>query len=153
MAIVQAFPSGEPPSWSCPLRSPAATPGATRRLKSCGSGSSTGLTRFEDLVVLGPTGTLPVSAPAGTIAADYVLQGTVHAIGADLHIFVLLIEPRQNRYVWADTLDRPLAEGGDAVVDAAAGQIVRELAQPYGAIFVDKVRTAGTQSPERVPEE
>ena len=112
-----------------------------------------GLTRFEDLVVLGPAGALPVSAPARTIAADYVLQGTVYAIDAGFRISVLLIEPRQNRYVWSVTLDRPLAEGSDAAAMDAAGKIVRELTQPDGAIFVDKVRTAGTQSPERVLEE
>jgi adenylate cyclase len=112
-----------------------------------------GLTRFDDIIVLGSAAGQSgpaAGAPAGMMT-EYVLQGSVRTTNAGLRVTAVLMDPRQNRYVWSDTLEPPAAAGGAMIgLDGVAGQIVRILAQPYGVIFVDGVRRTGALPPERL---
>lgn len=106
-----------------------------------------GLSRFTDLEVFGPEAAAfqqgqplhPECTP------DYLLSGGTTLTPTHFGAEVLLVETRTGRCVWGDVFEQPVEPRGiKAARDDVASDVVRALAQPYGAICVARSTAAGS---------
>jgi adenylate cyclase len=113
------------------------------------------LSRYSSVFVLGPQslqrfGTTPDVTVVGTKAGvDFVLTGGIQISGESLQASVQLSDTETGGIVWAETYDRSFSIGRvfDLEVEIAR-DIVRQIAQPQGAIALfDWKRTRG-KAPE-----
>lgn len=107
----------------------------------------TDLTRFNDLIVLGPETTFGlapgVSArdAARTLGAQYVLQGSLSVSTGKFRVSTALIAVGNGQYVWSRDYEGSLLPAElFGTEDLLASEIVRTLAQPYGIIFDNQVK-------------
>ena len=100
------------------------------------------LTRFEDLFVYGPETSFELRGSAATqppilaVDADHVLSGSVFPTSNSLRVSAVLLDARTDRFIWSWTDERPLTPANLLQVQSdIAEQVVRAVAQPYGAVF------------------
>jgi adenylate cyclase len=98
------------------------------------------LTRFEDLFVYGPETSFELRGSTTkrlpTIDADYVLSGSVFPTSNSLRVSAVLLDSRSDRFIWSWSDERPLTPANLLQVQSEiAEQVVRAVAQPYGAVF------------------
>lgn len=106
-----------------------------------------GLARFTDLTVYGPDTSAFQSGQPQKIESDvdYLVTGGTTITATRFGAEALLLDVRTGRCLWGDVFERPIQPGGLAWArDTVAGEIVRALAQPYGAIFVAQSRDIDT---------
>lgn len=96
-----------------------------------------GLTRFTDLVVVGPgpgSGVGGVSGPESK--ADFELSGAMMVADGRLFADVLLRDAVTGQYIWTDSFERKIGAAGLAVFRTElADLIVSAIGQPTGVIF------------------
>ena len=104
-----------------------------------------GLTKFQDLTVLGPDTSCAYEAASRTERCeilkevDLVVTGSITVSGDRFRAEAMLVEAREDRVIWAETFDRSLDPSSlVAVRDDVANCIVRTLAQSYGVILSSK---------------
>lgn len=100
----------------------------------------TNLTRFEDLFVYGPETSFELRGSTAkqlpTIDADYVLSGSVFPTSNSLRVSAVLLDSQSDRFIWSWSDERPLTPANLLQVQSEiAEQVVRAVAQPYGAVF------------------
>jgi TolB-like protein len=128
--------------------------GGTDHLSSLGRGLARqiimGLTRFSEIFVYGSesvekTGdTHDMARLAADLGVDFVLSGTVTVTQDRFKIAVLLEELPQHRFVWTDSLERPLRpDEVRGLCSDFADTVARKLAQPYGILFCRALDTEG----------
>lgn len=98
------------------------------------------LTRFEDLFVYGPETSFELRGSTAkqppTIDADYVLSSSVFPTSNSLRVSAVLLDARSDRFIWSWSDERPLTPANLLQVQSEiAEQVVRAVAQPYGAVF------------------
>jgi TolB-like protein/Tfp pilus assembly protein PilF len=138
-----------------PLDADAATAEATATVASALTALVTAdLVRFRQLFVLAERSTAALAAGAGDpiqaardAGLDFVVDGTVRRVGAEIVVTVSLIATETGRALWSDTFT---PAGSDrAVLDLEreiAGAIATALAQPYGILSQQLARAADRQA-------
>lgn len=82
-------------------------------------------------------------------AVDYTVTGQVALFPDRFLVDVLLVDASTGRAVWAESFDRRLRPSDIiALRNDVASQVARAIAQPYGAIQIDRARDADGASPE-----
>src|SRR5262249_41414835 len=76
-------------------------------------------------------------------------EGSVQRTGDDLRVAAQLIDTQTGAHVWADRLDRKMADIF-LVQDEIISQIVGEIAGSYGAIERNEAKAAARKSPEQI---
>ena len=117
----------------------------------------TGLTRFNDLFVFGPETSFRYASAAdlpkvaSELGVDFILTGGVTATENSFRVTASLVDAKSGQYVWSDRFSAELAAAGiHTVRDGIADQVVRELAQPYGVIFNEKVKEIEGKPPASI---
>jgi TolB-like protein len=100
-----------------------------------------GLTRFSQLRVFGQQtvqslgGAGDLSRIREELSVDFFVAGGLFLAKDRLHVDGLLIDAHSGCYLWAEAFDRPCDPSELLVIrDEIAGNVVRNLAQPWGAI-------------------
>ena len=115
---------------------PNLTRGFTRRIVA-------GLSRFSDLTVISPQplvrGDGQDTPPVREV--DYLVTGGTTITATHFSAEALLLDAGTGHCLWGGVFDRPIGpQGPTAARDAVASELVRTLAQPYGAIYVAQSR-------------
>jgi adenylate cyclase len=90
-----------------------------------------------------------VSKLGRELGVRYVLEGSVQRTEDDLRVAAQLIDTQTGAHVWADRLDRKIADIF-LVQDEIISQIVGEIAGSYGAIERNEAKAAARKSPEQI---
>ena len=100
-----------------------------------------GLTRYPEFFVFGPDTTLSAEDHGAGLDPDYLVTGGTSLAPDRFRADVLLTEARTGRCIWGGSFTRRLdpAEMVQARDDVASA-VVRQLAQPYGAIYAHKTQ-------------
>jgi adenylate cyclase len=107
------------------------------------------LTRFTDLVVIGPD--VEDSGSSRSEAADFALSGAVAVTQGQLSVEVLLRDTATGQYVWSDSIERQIPVAGLAGLRAeVADRIAGALGQPSGVIFSYCARALHLATPETI---
>ncbi|MGO4728298.1 MULTISPECIES: tetratricopeptide repeat protein [unclassified Inquilinus] len=124
-------------------------PGLTREVIAA-------LSRYRNLFVFGTDTSLQpapgnsADALARQLSADYVLSGTVSTTPDRIRLLVSLVDARSGRHLWSQSYESPLVAA--RIVDTEADiarRVVDSVAQPYGAIYVDKISGLTGKAPEQ----
>jgi adenylate cyclase len=113
-------------------------PGLTREIIAA-------LSRHKNLFVFGTDTSLqPVPGSADALArrlsADYLLSGSVSTTPDRIRLLVSLVDAKTGRHLWSQSYESPLVPA--RIVDTQAEiarRVVDSLAQPYGAIYDDRI--------------
>ncbi len=87
-----------------------------------------------------------IRAAGRELGVRYVVEGSIRPIGERLRITAQLIETATGAHVWADKIDRPVAEIF-AVMDEVVDEIISALCSSLG---VAEAARAGRQRPENL---
>lgn len=113
------------------------------------------LSRYTELFVFAPetsfrVGTRPDSRQlAETYGTRYVLQGNLTRDERMIHIGLQLLEASSARVIWADSFSiEPTASSLFNAQSDIAQQVVRQIAEPYGAIGTADLATTRGKPPK-----
>ncbi len=89
-------------------------------------------------------------ALARQLSADYVLSGSVSTTPDRIRLLVSLVDARSGRHLWSQSYESPLVPARivDTEAEIARG-VVDSVAQPYGAIYGDKIVGLTGKAPEQ----
>ncbi|WP_395679211.1 hypothetical protein [Inquilinus sp.] len=114
-------------------------PGLTREIIAA-------LSRYKNLFVFGTDTSLqPVpgssaDALARRLSADYLLSGSISTTPNRIRLLVSLVDAKTGRHLWSQSYESPLIPA--RIVDTQAEiarRVVDSVAQPYGAIYDDRI--------------
>jgi TolB-like protein/Tfp pilus assembly protein PilF len=124
-------------------------PGLTREIIAA-------LSRYKSLFVFGTDTSLELgpgnSADALTrqLSANYVLSGSVSATPDRIRLLVSLVDGRTGRHLWSQSYESPVVPARIVDIQAEiARRVVDSVAQPYGAIYEDRITGLTTKAPEQ----
>ncbi|MBL8583796.1 MAG: hypothetical protein JNL61_16425, partial [Rhizobiaceae bacterium] len=95
-------------------------------------------------------------APAGEadvpqVQPDYILRGSAALTDERLQVETVLIKAGTGQMVWADSYQaKPVMSELFALKSEIADTVARELAQPYGIIFIDKAKDSEGEPPSQL---
>lgn len=97
------------------------------------------LSRFPELTVLGYDtvyGTSGDAARENSHGADFIVTGSIQAMGDTLKVISQLVRADDSRVVWSEVDESPLkdASGVLGVQSTIAGNVAGQLGQPHGVI-------------------
>ncbi|MGK9236788.1 hypothetical protein KXS07_33525 [Inquilinus limosus] len=114
------------------------------------------LSRYKYLFVFGADTSLGLGPgnSADTLArqlsADYVLSGSVSATPDRIRLLVSLIDGETGRHLWSQSYESPVVPARIVDIQAEiARRVVDSVAQPYGAIYGDKITGLTAKPPEQ----
>jgi eukaryotic-like serine/threonine-protein kinase len=99
-----------------------------------------GLARFPILRVVSrqeaqrASGQEATSGVAATLAARYLLEGTVRAAGDRIRVTARLVDSRTGTHQWAETFERSIGDGLFALQDDIANRVIASVADSNGAL-------------------
>ena len=100
-----------------------------------------GLTRYTELVVFGADTALARDAGRAPIDPDYAVTGGTCLSADKFTVDVLLTDARTGRCIWGGAFTHRLDPAAIATArDEVASAVVRQLVQPYGALYAHKAR-------------
>ncbi|TSD83748.1 hypothetical protein FFK22_036160 [Mycobacterium sp. KBS0706] len=114
-------------------------PGLTREIIAA-------LSRDRNLFVFGTDTSFQLGpgnsadALARKVSADYVLSGSISTTPDRIRLLVALIDAKTGRHLWSQSYESPVIPA--RIVDTQADiarRVVDSVAQPYGAIYEDKI--------------
>lgn len=124
-------------------------PGLTREIIAA-------LSRYKNLFVFGTDTSLELGPgnSADTLArqlsADYVLSGSVSATSDRIRLLVSLVDVKTGRHLWSQSHESPVIPARIVDIQAEiARRVVDSVAQPYGAIYGDRIISLTTKAPEQ----
>ncbi len=114
------------------------------------------LSRYRNLFVFGADTSLGLGpgnsadALARQLSADYVLSGSVSATPDRIRLLVSLIDGKTSRHLWSQSYESPVVPARIVDIQAEiARRVVDSVAQPYGAIYGDKITGLTAKAPEQ----
>ncbi len=112
------------------------------------------LSRYKNLFVFGSDTSLELGQgnSADTLArqltADYVLSGSVSATPDRIRLLVSLVDGKTGRHLWSQSMRAPVVPARIVDIQAEiARHVVDSVAQPYGAIYGDKITGLTAKAP------
>jgi adenylate cyclase len=124
-------------------------PGLTREVIAA-------LSRYRNLFVFGTDTSLQVGpgnsadALAQQLSADYVLSGSISTTPERIRLLVSLVDAKTGRHLWSQSYESPVVPA--RIVDTQAEiarRVVDSIAQPYGAIYDDKIVGLAGKAPKQ----
>ncbi|MGL4966810.1 MAG: tetratricopeptide repeat protein [Inquilinus sp.] len=124
-------------------------PGLTREIIAA-------LSRYKNLFVFGTDTSLGLGpgnsadALARQLSADYVLSGSIGTTPERIRLLVSLVDGKTGRHLWSQSYESPIVPA--RIVDTEveiARRVVDSVAQPYGAIYADKIAGLTGEAPEQ----
>ena len=124
-------------------------PGLTREIIAA-------LSRYRNLFVFGTDTSLELGpgssadALARQLSADYVLSGSISTTPDRIRLLVSLVDGKTGRHLWSQSYESPLVPARIVDTEAEiARRVVDSVAQPYGAIYADKITGLTGKAPEQ----
>ncbi|WP_342237895.1 tetratricopeptide repeat protein [Inquilinus sp. OTU3971] len=114
------------------------------------------LSRHKNLFVFGTDTSLELGPGSGAgalarqLSADYVLSGSISTTPDRIRLLVSLVDGKTGRHLWSQSYESPVIPA--RIVDTQAEiarRVVDSVAQPYGAIYEDKVTGLTGKAPEQ----
>lgn len=113
------------------------------------------LIRFKNVFVFGADTSFQYRSVPGFRRAEpnvdlgYVLKGSINRAGDQIQINATLISAKDQRYIWSNSYRGNFSPSNmmDVRQDIAT-QVASTLAQPYGVIYKEEVRTTATRAPD-----
>jgi adenylate cyclase len=124
-------------------------PGLTREIIAA-------LSRHKNLFVFGTDTSLEfgpwnsADALARQLSADYVLSGSISTTPGRIRLLVSLVDGKTGRHLWSQSYESPVVPA--RIVDTEveiARRVVDSVAQPYGAIYADRITGLTGKAPEQ----
>jgi adenylate cyclase len=124
-------------------------PGLTREVIAA-------LSRYKNLFVFGTDTSLQIGpeksadALAQQLSADYVLSGNISTTPERIRLLVSLVDAKTGRHLWSQSFESPVVPA--RIVDTQAEiarRVVDSIAQPYGAIYDDKIVGLAGKAPKQ----
>lgn len=124
-------------------------PGLTREIIAA-------LSRYKTLFVFGMDTSLQLvpgssaDARARQLSADYLLSGSISTTPDRIRLLVSLVDAKTRRHLWSQSFESPLVH--TRIVDTQAEiarRVVDSVAQPYGAIYNDRITGLTGGAPEQ----